>query len=715
MMWLRRIIIALPVVLALFFIAAFISVRASAPNKLNQFISGSIGEPETLNPILSTTTAASEVEDRIFSGLIRRDENLETVGDLAQSWEIVQTSWCHFATEAEAQKALERIASHRGQWGGISLRDARVEGAAVRLSLDSAGTSYQDALLGWLGDLKPLPVTFLSVGLESRKTFEDGKPVDSSNTRDRLLAALKARPDRLDKQILYSWTGGATSYMELAVAGPPEPLIKEIEGLLKTSAGKAALGSVEAGDPSPAQDEPRITFHLRPGVRWHDGKPFTADDVLFTYESLMDEKVASPRRSDYELVREVKVVDPMTLTVTYKRPFAPALLSWGTGMMPRHLLGGKTTQWWAKNFDRKPIGTGPFILEEWRSNEYIMMRRNPDYWEGAPSLERIVIRFIPDPLALRLSFETGELDVEGVEPHALGRMGKDPRYDIFSRLATAYDYIGWNLERPLFQDRRVRRALAHAVNVQEIIQYVLYGQGIQSNGTFPPQLWFANADIKPLEYDPEKAKKLLAEAGWKDRDADGWLVKDGKRFEFTLITNQGNEIRKDIATLVQEQFRRIGISVKVEIYEWAVFIKKKVDVHDYDACVLGWRLSLDYDQYALWHSSQCKPGELNFVSYKNPRVDKLLLLARSEFDRERVKKYCAELQQIIYDDQPYLFLEVPRGVTAMHKGQFRVYRPVEGGKFADEPIRATKAGIGVYDTWWYRTAFPPDTKARLAP
>ena len=715
MMWLRRIIIALPVALALFFVIAFISVRVSAPRKLNQFISGSIGEPEILNPILSTTTAASQVEGRIFSGLIRYDENLEVEGDLAQSWEIEQTSRCHFATETEAAKALERITAHRAEWAKIALREAQAEATAVRLEFTSAGASYQDTLQGWLGDLKPLPVTVLTVSLETKKEFAAGQAANSANFQTRLAAALKAHPDRLDRRVLYVWTGGATSMVELPVTGPVEPFTALIEGMLKSKSPKEALGTVDADDPAPAQDEPRITFHLRPGVRWHDGQPFTSDDVLFTYESLMGEQVASPRRSDYELVREVKVEDPLTLRVTYKRPYAPALISWSMGMLPRHVLGGQTTQWWAENFNRKPVGCGPFVFEEWRSNEYIKLRRNPDYWEGAPHLERIVLRFIPDVLALRLSFETGELDVEGVEPHALGRMGTDPRYDIFSRIVPMYDYIGWNLERPMFQDRRVRQALAHAVNVQEIIKYVLYGQGTQSNGVFPPQMWFANPNVKAVEYDPEKAKKLLAEAGWKDRDSEGWLMKDGKRFEFTLITNQGNETRKDIATLVQEQFRRVGISVKVEIYEWAVFIKKKVDVHDFDACVLGWSLGYDYDQYQIWHSSQCKPGGLNFVSYKNPRVDKLLMLARSEFDRERARKYCWEIQQAIYEDQPYLFLEVPRAVTAMHKGQFRVMRPVAGGKFADEPIRSTKAGIGIYDTWWYRTIFPPETQARMSP
>jgi ABC-type transport system substrate-binding protein len=253
----------------------------------------------------------------------------------------------------------------------------------------------------------------------------------------------------------------------------------------------------------------------------------------------------------------------------------------------------------------------------------------------------------------------------------------------------------------MFQDAKVRRALAHAVNVPQMIEYILYGQGTQCTGIFPPQMWFANRSIKPYEYDPVKAKTLLAEAGWKP-GPDGVLQKDGKKFEFTLITNHPNEIRKDIATLVQSDLKKIGIKVDVQLYEWAVFIAQYINKQDFDACVLGWSLSLDYDQYQLWHSSQAAGERLNFVSYKSKEVDRLLVLARSEFDEEKAKKYCHDLQRIIYEDQPYLFLDVPKSTGAMHRGSFRVKRPDGKGGWIDEPIRSTKLGFRMYQDWWYR-------------
>ena len=700
-MWLRRVILGLPFVLLVFFAVAFLSVRVAGPRKLNQYTFGTIGEPETLNPILSTTTAASAVESRVFNGLVRLDENLELEGDLAESWEFRQTSRLFFASESEAEAAQKTIAAHRSEWQSLALHKVTAQSNILRLDFHTPGISYREKLLKWLGDLKPQPATFLAVRLDSGKGFDDGTKVNSDEFIRRIKQVLAASPD-LSTQVIYYWTGDASAYVEMPVYGPAQVFVKRINAFLRAGDEKQALGQCKPGEPTPTLDEPEITFHLRKGVRWHDGEPFTSADVLFTYKCLMSEKVASPRRSDFELIYDVHTPTPHTVRVTYKRPYAPAVLSWGMNIIPKHILDGKTTKWWAKNFNRNPIGTGPFVFETWQTNEVIKVRKNPHYWEGPPHLDRVVIRFIPDVLSLRMSFETGQLDVLGVQPHALGTMRKNPDYEIFSSLANQFTYVGWNLKRPLFQDRRVRRALAHAVNVPQMIEYVLYGQGIQSNGTYTPLMWYHNPNIEPFTYNPARARELLAEAGWKDKDAQGRLVKDGKCFEFTLITNQGNEIRKDIVTLVQEDLRKLGIKVEVEIYEWSVFIKKKIDVQEFDACVLGWVLGNDYDLYQLWHSSQSSAGGLNFCSYSNPKVDKLIELARGEFDKERVKKYCSEIQRIIYEDQPYLFLYVPKSITALHKNTFRVRRPSGDGKWIDEPIRETKAGISVYNTWWYR-------------
>jgi peptide/nickel transport system substrate-binding protein len=237
-----------------------------------------------------------------------------------------------------------------------------------------------------------------------------------------------------------------------------------------------------------------------------------------------------------------------------------------------------------------------------------------------------------------------------------------------------------------------------------MVRYILYGHGLQSTGIFTPQMWFFDPAITPLAHDLEKARQLLAEAGWKP-GPDGILQKNGERFSFTLITNNGNEVRRDIATLAQDGLKKLGIEVKVELYEWAVFLKNHINKGDFDAMVLGWSLGNSYDQFQIWHSSQANPEQLNVVGYKNPKADRLLEDIRQEYNREKIIAMADELQRTIYDDQPYLFLYVPEGTSVMWKDAYRIRRPDGKGGWIDSPVEMTKAGWAYWSDWFYRPEF----------
>lgn len=675
--WIKRFLVLFPTLLIVLFVASFLVVKTGSMRRLNQLSIGSIGEPENLNPIIATTTAASEVGQFLFNGLIRYNENLDLEGELAKDWSVTQVSTLFFKSPALASAALEKLNGARAQWADWKLTGAEASGDRLLLHLSEAGTSSPDKIQQIFSSADILPVTVVRVDTKGQTvSFDIGGPI-----RER-------------------WIDG-TLGVELVVTGDAQPFIAQIEKQ-HPNPTKDSYVTPSIIQTTQRLDEPEILFHLREGVRWHDGKPFTAEDVEFTYRALMDEEIASPRRSDFELIKKVVVTDPLTLKVVYRRPYSPCLNSWMMSIIPKHLLDGKKSAWWAENYNRNPIGTGPFKCGEWKVNQYIRVEKNPDYFEGSPSLDAVVIRTIPDPVAIRLSFEAREIDYWGVDPNAVAGFEKDPRFDLYSRLQPSYDYIGWNLEHEMFQDRRVRQALAHAFDVPSVIKYVNYGHGQQSRGTFPPMMWFANPNIEVFDYDPKKSEALLDEAGWK-KGPDGIRVKDGKPFKFMLITNNANEERKDIATLVQSDLKRIGIVVDVQMFEWAVYISRYINKKDFDATVLGWSMGYDYDQYQIWHSSQTNPGQLNFVSYKNPEVDRLLVAARSEFDTEKVKATCWQLQKIIYDDQPYLFVEVPQSTAVMWKDTFRVKRPDGKGGWIEEPIRATKAGFRFYIQWWERT------------
>jgi len=409
-----------------------------------------------------------------------------------------------------------------------------------------------------------------------------------------------------------------------------------------------------------------ITFRLRKGVRWHDGTPFTSADVLFTYQNLIDPHTRTPYSTDFQMIKTAEALDPTTFRVTYKQPFAPALESWGMGIIPKHIYEKGDINEHPAN--KKPIGTGPFVFNSWKTAEKIELRANPDYFEGRPHFDRYIYRIIPDLSVQFLLLRQGSLSMMTPTPDQYnGYQTFFLNYNKFKYPGPRYDYLAFNLKNPLFQDRRIREAIAHAINKQAIIEGVYQGLAVPATGPFPPQSWAFNQDVKDFSYDPGRAAQLLTEAGWKDVNSDGIRLKDGKPFVFTILTNQGNKVRESICQIIQDNLQKVGIKVDVRILEWSVFIQKYIDERNYEACVLGWNLSRDPDCYPIWHSSQVEKNQYNFVSYANPEVDRLLIEGRTTFDQAKRKAIYQRMHALIHDDVPYVFLVNPLSLPVVHK------------------------------------------------
>ncbi len=411
-----------------------------------------------------------------------------------------------------------------------------------------------------------------------------------------------------------------------------------------------------------------ITFHLRKGVRWHDGAEFTSDDVLFTYREVTNPKVPTPYSSIYGPVEKVEAPDKYTVKVTYKEPFAPALESWSMGIIPKHLLEGKDPA--SPEINRHPVGTGPYKMKEWITGQRVVLEAFDNYFEGRPNIDRIVFRIIPDPATMFLELKFGGIDFMGVTPpqyklqvntEFFNKFFQKFRYPSFG-----YTYMGYNLLDPLFADKRVRQAIAHALNKKEIIAGVLLGYGTPTTGPFPPESWAYNKNVGDFEYSPDKAIKLLSEAGWK-MNASGFLEKNGRTFSFTVLVTQGNEARLKTAQIIKEQLRRVGIDLNIKVLEWQAMLHEFIDKKKFEAIIMGWGLGRDPDNYDIWHSSKTKEGEFNFISYKNAEVDKLLIEGRQTFDIEKRKKIYHRIHEILADDQPYAFLYVPDALPVLHK------------------------------------------------
>jgi peptide/nickel transport system substrate-binding protein len=402
---------------------------------------------------------------------------------------------------------------------------------------------------------------------------------------------------------------------------------------------------------------------------------------------------------DYLQVKKAEAVDDHTFRVTYPKPFAPALGSWGLAMLPRHLLAGQDIT--KSPLGRHPIGTGPYKFKEWQTGNRIILTHNPDYFDGRPYLDGYIYRVIPDQATMFMELKAGKIDRMGLNPLQYNRQTDYPRFarmfNKYKYVSFSYTYLGYNLRDERFADRRVRQALTHAINKEEIVEGVLMGLGQAATGPYKPGTWFYNSEVPRFPYDPEKARALLAEAGWQPGPG-GILKKDGQPFEFTILTNQGNEIRARSAEIIQRRLRDVGISVKIRIVEWAAFIQEFINKGRFEAVLLGWTTGQDPDLYDIWHSSKTREGELNFIHYKNPEVDRLLEEGRHTFDKDKRQQAYFRLQEILAEDQPYTFLFVPEALPAIHK-RFRGVKPAPAGIDYNFPKWYVPQGEQKYVIW----------------
>ena len=412
-----------------------------------------------------------------------------------------------------------------------------------------------------------------------------------------------------------------------------------------------------------------IVFHLRKGVKWHDGHPFTARDVKFTYECLVDPDVPTPYSGDFKMIAALDIIDDYTLRVTYKEPFAPGITSWGMPIMPEHILRGQNLL--ATDFARNPVGTGPYRFKRWKSGERIDLVSNREYFEHRAYIDRYIYRVIPDTATMFLELETLGIDSMGLTPLQYTRQTETPffkkRFQKFKYPMFVYTFMAYNLKDKKFRDKTVRQALNYAVDKKEIIDGVLLGQGRICTGQFVPESWAFNPEVKPYPFDPEKAKDMLKKAGWREGSPGGWLEKNGEKFEFTILTNQGNDTRRMAAEIIQRRLKDIGVKVNIRVLEWSVFIDEFVNKKRFEALIMGWGLGREPDCFDIFHSSKIKEGEFNFITYSNSEVDRLLVEGRRTFDREQRKKIYHKIHKILYEDQPYMFLYIPEALVAVER------------------------------------------------
>jgi ABC-type transport system substrate-binding protein len=505
-MVIKRVLIVLPILIFVILLQSFFWVPTydeqvkGNPHRLEEFITASIGDAKILNPILNADSASSAIVEQVFDGLIDRDENLRFRGRLAESWKIYEEAY--FYVNQKALVGGEKVARPEAIKDFLLIERDKIK--KDRSPLDDTLKNIQRI------EILPQLEGETEVQIPGPDTNKDGFP-DPLQVRVRFNA-----PPRLRVTLKNVDQDFFRNIESILGRGYFESFPSNEYVEILTPDHEDMLTAVTADLLPPTEHNPIIIFNLRKGVRFHDGHEFDAGDVQFTYEAIMNPKNLSPRVSDYEPIKKLEILDKHTVKIVYKRLYQPAFGTWGMGMLPEHLLNSEALTKEAQrkgeapdkfsvrnaDFNRHPVGTGPFVFREWKSDQYIVLDRNEEYWEGTPNYKTFTYRIVPDLLTQEMEFYGGAIDNYGVQPHQVERLKDDPRYQNFSGLSFGYTYIGYNMRRELFRDKKVRQALGMAIDVDKINRYVMYDQAERITGPFVKQTDYYDKSIQPLPYDP---------------------------------------------------------------------------------------------------------------------------------------------------------------------------------------------------------------------
>ncbi|MGE5235527.1 MAG: peptide-binding protein [Acidobacteriota bacterium] len=419
-----------------------------------------------------------------------------------------------------------------------------------------------------------------------------------------------------------------------------------------------------------SQDNRVLTFRLRPEARWSDGVPVTAEDVRFTYQVQKDPRVGSPGLEIKDFITDVEVVDAHTVRFHFSRAYPYQLMDANDGhIIPAHAWGKVPLEkWHTTDFEPLLVTSGPFRVASHTRDQTLILERDPAYW-GAPRpyLDQLVFRVIPDSTSQLNQLLAGDIQlVELVPPREAARVRNDPDLELVEYPGRTWGFIAWNNRRPLFADRRVRRALSLAINRKSLVETVYHGFAKLATGPILSSMWAYDRNLAPLPYDSEQARRLLAEAGWRDTNGDGVLDRDGKPFVFDLFFGSENPIRQDIAVLVQADLARVGITCRPTSVE-STSLLARLESGNYEACVTAFAEATKVDLTSVWSTPSKTQGTDNLTGYSNPEVDRLIAAAREEPDYTRAKVLYDRIQELIVEDQPVTFLYEAQQLTGIQR------------------------------------------------
>ncbi len=441
-----------------------------------------------------------------------------------------------------------------------------------------------------------------------------------------------------------------------------------------------------------SKDGRTYVFHLRKGVTWHARpgeapRPFTADDVVFTYNIMTHPKTITPLKVRYEFIEGLEKVDDQTVRVTLKRPILNALAKFTFKIIPKHGPANPTYLTREDPFVRNPIGTGPYRLQSVSGDGEITLSANDAYFKGRPHVDTIVAKPFADQNIMTQALMFNAIDmIVLVNPRYLPEIQGDKRFVLQPYNALSYSFFGYNFRNPLLADKRVRKAFTHALNRQEMLDAFFNGQGTIISGPFAPGSWAYNLDVAPLPFDPGQATALLKEAGFAP-GADGIVQKDGKKLSLSLKVpiEKESESVKRVVLAFKNYLKQVGVDIRVEFQEWQAWKQDVFLENEFDIIFATWVFDDSADISSLFLTAEIGPWKNNFGAYSNPEADALIMESKLTLDYEKRRTLNRKLHAILAEENPYTFLWTLTNYSAYHKKVRRVaIHPYKFFSYADE-------------------------------
>lgn len=436
-----------------------------------------------------------------------------------------------------------------------------------------------------------------------------------------------------------------------------------------------------------SEDKMVFTFKLREGVKWHDGKEFTAEDVKFSFDVIFDDQYnTAHKRPYYEGIKEIQVIDKYNVKVIAKSKYFQNfdIIASGMSILPKHFYSNEANK---NKFNKELIGTGPYKLDKYEKGKHFILKPNENWWgrnleaqKGKYNFKRIMLKFVSDRNVSLEMLKKGDLDFMGFDPEiyikkATGEeWGKSLiKVKTQNKTPKGYSFIGWNMRHPILKDVKVRKALYHLVNRDLMIDKFEFGMSVAARGPVYPSSPYDNKDIGVVDFNPNKALELLRASGWKDTDGDNILDKviDGKKTKFSITILEPWEGYVKYLTVFKEDAKKAGVDINIKQIEWSSFIKL-IDERKFEAIRLAWTANIDWDPKQIWHSSSIKGGS-NFVGYSDKEVDKLIDEARQIYDRDQRIAMLKKVQKKIVDAYPYAWMTYKADTLYGHTN--RIWKP----------------------------------------